>query len=177
MSGILLLIDFEKAFDSQEWTFVDRTLSCLNFGPNLKKWVNILYNKIESCVINNGYCSERFELGRGVRQCDPLSPYLFIFATEILANTIVNQKNIEGIVIDQSELLISQLADDTTLFLENDEMSFKSCMNTLERFTEISGLKINYTKTLAVKIGLNQNLKYINHMANGGSIYSIRNQI
>jgi hypothetical protein len=63
MSAILLLIDFEKAFDSLEWTFVDRTLSYFNFTPNLMKWVKMFYNKIESCLINNGYCSERFELG------------------------------------------------------------------------------------------------------------------
>jgi hypothetical protein len=96
MSGILLLIDFEKAFDSLDWNFINRTLKYFNFGENIRKWVNIFYKNIKSCVINNGHCSERFSLGRGVRQGDPLSPYLFLLAAEILASSITNQ-NIKGI--------------------------------------------------------------------------------
>jgi hypothetical protein len=65
LTGILLLIDFEKAFESLEWTFVEKTLKYFKFGNHFRKWVNIVYNQIESCIINNGYCSERFQLGRG----------------------------------------------------------------------------------------------------------------
>ena len=160
MSGIILLIDFEKAFDSLDWSFIDKTLKYFNFGEKMCKYVKIFYNKIESCVTNNGFCSERFQLGRGVRQGDPLSPYLFILAAEILANALMNQRNIKGIKIDNSEFLISQLADDTTLYLENDELSFKTCITVLDKFALISGLKINYTKTTAIKIGIGENVKY-----------------
>ena len=159
--GILLLIDFEKAFDSLEWSFVKKTLHYFNFGPQMRKWVDIFYSDIESSIINYGHISERFSLGRGVRQGDPLSPYLFILATEILASTITNHEGIKGVKIDNSEYLISQLADDTTLFLDNDEQSFRHCMNTLKNFAEISGLKINYNKTLAIRIYLNDNIEYI----------------
>lgn len=160
MTGIILLIDFEKAFDSLEWSFINKTLSYFNFGEKIKKWVKILYSDIESCVINNGHSSDRFKLSRGVRQGDPLSPYLFILATEILASTIMSHENIKGIKIDDSEYLITQLADDTTLMLENDELSFKTCMNIIENFSKISGLKINYSKTLAVKIGMDEDIQY-----------------
>ena len=160
MSGIILLIDFEKAFDSLDWSFIDKTLKYFNFGEKMCQYVRLFYNKIESCVTNNGFCSERFQLGRGVRQGDPLSPYLFILAAEILANTIINHKNIKGIKVDNSEFLISQLADDTTLYLENDERSFKTCITVLDKFASISGLNINYTKTTAIKIGIGENVKY-----------------
>jgi len=159
-SGILLLIDFEKAFDSIEWCFIDKTLSYFNFGINIRKWVKLLYTQIESFIINNGHSGNRFTLGRGVRQGDPLSPYLFILATEIMASGIKNHEDIEGIMIDNSEFLISQLADDTTLFLKPSKRSFITCMKLLDIFASISGLTINYSKTLAVKIGLDRNLEF-----------------
>ena len=52
--GLLLFIDFEKAFDSVEWSFIERTLQYFGFGPSLTRWVKTFYKKIESCVLNNG---------------------------------------------------------------------------------------------------------------------------
>ena len=160
LKAILLLIDFEKAFDSLEWPFIDRTLEHFNFGRNIRQWIKILYTNIESCIINNGFCSERFCLHRGVRQGDPLSPYLFILAAEILARAIMNDVNIKGISIDDTEYLLSQLADDTSVFLEENEHSFRSCIELLDKFSKISGLKINYSKTLAITLGIDYNLDY-----------------
>ena len=48
--GILLFIDFEKAFDTLEWSFLHRALEIFNFRPKIRKWVSILYNDIESGV-------------------------------------------------------------------------------------------------------------------------------
>ena len=154
--GIILMIDFEKAFDSLEWSFLKQTLKYFNFGKNIIKWIKCFYTNIESQVINNGHVSERFSIGRGVRQGDPLSPYLFILCAEILARTILNSNDIKGLKIDNSEFLISQLADDTTFFLEPDEKSFKTCISILKHYSKISGLKINFNKTLAVKLNMDQ---------------------
>ena len=77
--GLLLFVDFEKAFDTLEWTFVEKTLSFYNFGESIKSWIKLLYTDITSCIQNNGWSSDFFQLGRGVRQGCPLSPYLFIF--------------------------------------------------------------------------------------------------
>ena len=58
LSGYILLIDFEKAFDSIEWSFLQKSLKFFNFGQNFIRWIEILYTKIEGCVSNNGYLSK-----------------------------------------------------------------------------------------------------------------------
>ena len=65
--GLILLIDFQKAFDSLEWKYINEVLLAYNFGKCYRKWFKILYNKSCSTVINNGYLSESFPLERGCR--------------------------------------------------------------------------------------------------------------
>ena len=74
--GILLFIDFEKAFDSLDWNFMLKCLNVFGFGPSLIRWIETFYTNISSCVLNNGLCFQYFEVQRGVRQGDPLSPLL-----------------------------------------------------------------------------------------------------
>ena len=72
--GILILLDFQKAFDSLEWSFIQNTLTLFNFGNEIKKWISTFYMNSESSVLNNGFCTNYFKLSRGVRQGCPLSP-------------------------------------------------------------------------------------------------------
>ena len=103
LPGLLLFIDFEKAFDSLEWDFLNKCLELFNFGPDFIRWVNTFYKNVKSCIINNGLCTHYFNVERGVRQGDPLSPYLFVIAVEILAIAVRNQENIKGIKISGLE--------------------------------------------------------------------------
>ena len=151
--GLLLFVDFEKAFDTLEWTFVEKTLSFYNFGEAIKSWIKLFYSNITSCIQNNGWSSDFFQLGRGVRQGCPLSPYLFILCVEILANAVRNNDGIKGICISETECKISQYADDTTLILDGTDISAKHSLGLLDSFAEISGLKVNYEKTEALWIG------------------------
>ena len=100
--GLLLFIDFQKAFDSVEWEFLIEGLKKFNFGRDFLQWVKTFYS-IQSCVINNGVSSNIFTLERGVRQGDPLSPYLFIIAIETLAIAIRQKESIKGITIGTEE--------------------------------------------------------------------------
>ena len=60
--GLMIFIDFEKAFDSVEWDILRYCLESFNFGPNFIHWVKTFYRNIQSCVINNGLSSEYFNL-------------------------------------------------------------------------------------------------------------------
>ena len=68
LSGFLVAIDFEKAFDTLNFNFLIRTLHKFNFGPSFIHWIRVLYNNVSSCVMNNGFTTTPFMLGRGVRQ-------------------------------------------------------------------------------------------------------------
>ena len=95
-----------------------------------------------SCVTNNGYASEFFNLERGVRQCCPLLSTLFILGIEILALAIKQNSKIEGIWVGTCKIKITQCADDTTVFLKNPE-SISLLLDLLVKFERCSGLKIN----------------------------------
>lgn len=75
-------------------------LKAFNFGLDFICQVKIFYNDIESCVLNNDFASDRdfFTLELGVRLGDPLSPYLFVLAVEILAIAIRQNTSIKGIL-------------------------------------------------------------------------------
>ena len=151
--GLLLLIDFEKAFDSLSWQFLHKALQHLNFGESVRKWVKIFYNDIPSAVIQSGHLSSFFNIQRGCRQGDPLSPYLFVICVEFLAAKIRQNKKIKGIKISQVEFKISQYADDTSVILDGTETSLNQTLQELDYFSRISGLNINFDKTQLVWIG------------------------
>ena len=103
ISGLMIFIDFHKAFDSLEWDYLCKCLEAFNFGEDFIGWVKTFYKDIESCVQNNGFFSDHFKLERGVTQGDPLSPYLFVLAMETLAIAIRQNSGIEGITIGKEE--------------------------------------------------------------------------
>ena len=131
--GVLLLVDFEKAFDTVRWQFLLRVLDKFNFGCNFISWIKVIYNDIFSSITNNGYFSKTFTITRGIRQGDPISAFLFILVAEIIALLIRNNVKIKGIIIDKCELKLCQLADDTTLFLQ-DEQSILLALAVFEEF-------------------------------------------
>ena len=151
--GLLLIIDFEKAFDTISWEFIKKTLHFFNFGDSIKRWISVFYNDIWSAVVQSGFLSDFFQIQRGCRQGDPLSPYIFLLCAEILSLMLKLDKDIKGIKIGDTEYTVSQFADDTTIMLDGSEQSFESTMYLLNKFANMSGLKINVSKTRAVWIG------------------------
>ena len=77
LPGYMIAIDFQKAFDSVSHDFLNKILNFYNFGPQFCRWVEILYKNSLSCIFNGGMSTGYFEVRRGVRQGDPLSPLIF----------------------------------------------------------------------------------------------------
>ena len=151
--GILLSLDFQKAFDSLDHSFLLHTLRSFNFGDKFCNFIKVLYTNLESCVMNRGISSGYFPVERGVRQGDPLSAYLFILAIETLAINLRNNSQIEGLKINNDdEIKLSLYADDMNVFLK-DEQSVNFLFDTLEKFRQVSSLTINLQKTNAMRIG------------------------
>ena len=151
--ALFITIDFQKTFDSLEYNFVEKVLSFFDFGENILRWVKVFYADISSCVLNNGWFSESFKLGRGMRQGCPLSPYLFIIAVELLALHVRQNDNIHGIDIGNETHKMCQYADDTAFTIPYSEIVLEQILITLGSFEKASGLKINAEKTEILPIG------------------------
>ena len=153
--GLLLTIDFQKAFDSVLWTYLFKTLERFNFGLSFLKWIKLLYTNISSCVMNNKVTSQYFDIKAGVRQGDPLSPYLFILAIELLAINIRSDKSINGIILDKHEIKLTTYADDMTVFVTHKDDA-KRLIKVLQSFEIVSGLKVNRSKSEGLWLGSNR---------------------
>jgi len=151
--GLLLMVDFEKAFDSVSWLYLRKVLDKYNFGSDFKQWFDVLYNESCSTVINNGHFSQFFPLGCGCRQGDPLSPYLFLLAIEPLALKIKSDTSIQGIKLGPKEHKLGQYADDLFLLQNGSRKSVDKTFYVFKKFELASGLKVNVEKTHAIWLG------------------------
>ena len=88
LSGMLVTIDIQKAFDSVNHKFLTLALKRYRFGKMLIKRIKTLLNNQESCIINGGFTTKYIKLDKGTRQGDPVSAYLFVLVLEIVFNLI-----------------------------------------------------------------------------------------
>ena len=102
-------LDFRKAFDTIEWNYLLSALKLFNFGPDIQRWIEVIYHNVSSCVLNNGHASPflNFQLHRGVRQGCPLSGLLFVIGIELLARALQNDNSIKGVTINKKEIELS----------------------------------------------------------------------
>ena len=154
----MIFIGFHKAFDSIEWNYLVSCLKAFQFGPDFIRWVKTLYKNIQSSVINNGLTTDYFALERAVRQGDPLSPNLFVVVVETLAIGIGENMAINGITVGKEETKLLQYADDTTAVL-SDMDSTRALFTLLDVFKELSGLRINSSKTEGMWVGSSRSNK------------------
>lgn len=145
--GLLLAIDFTKAFDSVRWDFIRLALEWFGFGPLFSDMVDLIFNQIETCVINAGNTSSYFKPKRGIRQGCCVSPYLFILVVEIMATHIRQNPDIQGLQLGNEEVKITQFADDSTCVLRSIN-SLPPLLKFLSIFASWSGLTINKTKSM-----------------------------
>jgi hypothetical protein len=140
---VLAFVDYEKAFDTVEFETV---LEALNQSRIDYRYTSLIKNIYENATssIRLHEDTEKFSLGRGVRQGDNISPKLFTAALEsIFKNT---QWQDMGINIDGERLNHLRFADDVVLIADNLQDTV-SMLHSLKSLSERAGLKINFEKT------------------------------
>lgn len=140
-------LDSMKAFDRVEFGYLIHTLETFGFGEGFIKWVRVLYSAPRAAVLTNGIMSPFFQLGRGTRQGDPLSPLLFTLFVEPLAIAIRADPDVKGVLAGGQMHKMFLYADDILLLLSEPASSISRVMDIIENFSGISGYKINWQKS------------------------------
>ena len=157
VSGYMLTVDLQKAFDSIDHIFLLACLKKFGFGKNFIDWISILLNNNESCVSNGGHTTQYFKLNRGARQGDPIAAYLFIIVLEVFFIMVRSNNSINPLRILDFVYLLSAYADDTTLFV-SDLDSVEAIFDTFDNFSLFSGMKINLSKCELAGIGVKRSV-------------------
>ncbi|KAL9680101.1 hypothetical protein QQ045_017978 [Rhodiola kirilowii] len=146
-----LKLDMSKAYDRVEWRYLKMLL--LRFGFE-ERWVNMIINYVSSvryAICINGKTTSSFEPERGLRQGDPLSPYLFILCSEWMSYSLSNlqaQRCIEGIKISREAPYVTHLmfADDCLFVFKVGDNTGEVLSTLLRNYEHISGQVVNYNK-------------------------------
>ena len=167
--GILCKLDIEKAYDHIRWDLILQTLERMGFGSKWIRWMNWCISTTSFSVMFNGSPTGFFRSSRGLRQGNPLSPYLFVIGMEVLSCLL--KRAVEGNFIsgyklgdrDGGELVISHLlyADDTIIFCEANSKQLMCLRWTLMWFEAFSGLKINLNKSVIIPLGKVDNVELL----------------
>ena len=157
LDGLIVQIDFMKCFDRVETSALIESLRYFNFGESFIQWTKVLYNKSQSCVINNGKFTPWFKVTRSVKQGGPCSAYYFLVIAEVLAIELRKNKNLDGFMVKDILRLFGQFADDIDIYIRANERSLNAIIDTFTIFEKNSGFKINYNKTTVYRIGTIKN--------------------
>ncbi|KAJ0589790.1 putative RNA-directed DNA polymerase [Helianthus annuus] len=147
-----LKIDFEKAYDNINWNFVLDMLSQMGFSAKWRSWVKGVLSSARASVLVNGAPTFEFECFKGMRQGDPLSPFLFVIVMEALSSMIRRACNLEivkGVSLPNGGPVVSHLfyADDAVILGEWSRDNIINVVRILRCFHLCSGLKINLAKS------------------------------
>jgi hypothetical protein len=159
--GLLCKLDMEKAYDHMNWKFLLYLLRRCGFEEKWYSWIEHCISSARFSVLINGSPSGFFDSSRGVRQGDPLSPFLFVMVTKAFSrmiNASINRGLITGFSVGASEsdwVSVSHLlfADDTLVFCGADLNQVRNIGALLVCFEAVSGLKVNLAKSALVPIG------------------------
>ncbi|KAJ0907899.1 putative RNA-directed DNA polymerase [Helianthus annuus] len=150
--------DIEKAYDTISWKFLISVLTFMGFPAKWRNWVMGIFFSGRASVLVNGSPTGEFQYRRGLRQGDPLSPFLFVLAMEalhVMMTKAVNDGLFSGVQLPNNGPYFSHMffADDAIFMGQWDEGNLKNLRRILRCFYLVSGLKVNQRKSYLYGVG------------------------
>ena len=159
--GLIFKVDFEKAYDSVEWSCLFETLRRMGFREKWIRWVHECLHSSKVSVLVNGAPTKEFTMGKGLRQGDLIAPFLFLLVAEnlnLMMEETMEKGLFEGIHVGQDDIPIShlQFADDAIFFGRWSHSNLKNLFKLLECFCKLSGMKTNMGKSKLFGVGIKE---------------------
>ncbi|GJV17166.1 putative RNA-directed DNA polymerase, eukaryota, reverse transcriptase zinc-binding domain protein [Tanacetum coccineum] len=156
---MIFKVDFEKAYNSVNWKYLYNILEQCGFGQKWRGWISECLKSARTSILINGSPTSEFSLKRGLRQGDPLSPFLFILIMEglhIALKDALHNNLIRGVQVGNPSIRVSHLfyADDVVLVTEWNRVQMDNILRVLNVFYLASGLRININKSNVYGIGV-----------------------
>lgn len=157
--GLIIKLDFEKAYDSINWGFLFYMTSQYGSGNKWISWIKECVTSARISMLVNGSPTEEFSPQKGLRQGAPLSPFLFNLVTEglhILLSRAQALGLVQGVKVGPNGVILShlQFADDSLLFCAAEIDDVRNLKRVLRCFKVLSGLRINYHKSVVCGVGV-----------------------
>lgn len=157
-------VDIQKAYDSVKWPFLKQMMVELRFPHRYIQWVMVCLTTVSYIININGSITEPFEAKKGIRQGDPISPYLFVICMEYLNRCLLGLQHNRlfhyHLRCKRIKLHHVCFADDLLLFTKGDTSSVQQVMLVLDQFAAASGLKANQLKSCIYFGGVTDKVKH-----------------
>lgn len=146
--GVILKLDFEKAYDKINWNLLFNCLKARGFCETWCQWIRQVVSGGTVSVRLNGITGHYIKSFKGVRQGDPLSPILFNFVADCLTR-MIHQAQANGLItglvahIIPHGVVVLQYADDTIVCLKHEVAGARNLKLLLYLYEMMAGLKIN----------------------------------
>jgi len=155
---IVLKLDFAKAFDSVCWESLLTILKVRGFPAQWCDWIKNLQETSKSAILLNGVPGRWISCRKGLRQGDPLSPYLFILVADLLQQLLSTDTLLRHPLASDRPCTILQYADDTLIVARADVQAVEHLKELLTSFSKATGLNINYNKSMLVPMHVPQDV-------------------
>ena len=160
-SCVFFKVDYEKAYDLVNWDFIYYMLRRLGFCDRWIRWINGCLESASVSVLVNGSPTREFFPKKGLRQGDPLAPFLFLIVAEGFAGVTrvaEEKKLIDNLEVGKDKVKVNMLqyANDTLFFCEANTKSVFNIKAILQCFELSSGLRVNFAKSRIGGTGMDQ---------------------
>ena len=156
--GVIVFLDFEKAFDRLDRAWIEQCMAAVGFGAGAQRWVHILHTGTTARVAFNGWHTDAFPVSSGVFQGSPLSPLLFVLATQPMAahaRRCAHQRAFQPIRLPSGDPapVMHQHADDTSIHAQSPSDAQVILDTTVDLHCAATGSKLQRSKSQGLGLG------------------------